>query len=98
MGDNILNQRIVYYSWDRHGPEITKTFYDTYEYLNNNGRGSVSVLVLAGSWVEALYISTHISEDTYNNVEMIKIIMEQKEPLNKLMDGFAILTHMKGVN
>lgn len=64
---------------------ITKTFYDTYEYLNKSGRGSVSVLVLAGSWVEALYISTHISEDTYNNVEMIKIIMEQKEPLNKLM-------------
>ncbi|MBI9068864.1 MAG: hypothetical protein JEZ09_16325 [Salinivirgaceae bacterium] len=64
---------------------ITKTFYDTYEYLNKNGRGSVSVMIVAGSWIEALYISTHISEDTYNNVEMIKIIMEQRESLNKLM-------------
>ncbi len=64
---------------------ISNTFYKTYESLNENGRGSISVMVLAGSWVEALYIATHISEDTYNNVEMVKIVMEQKEPLNKLM-------------
>jgi len=64
---------------------ITNSFYDTYEYLNKNDRGSVSLIVLAGSWVEALYISTHISEDTFNNKEMVVIIMNQKEPLNKLM-------------
>ncbi len=65
---------------------ITDSFYDTYEYLNKNDRTAVSMLVLAGSWTEALYISTHISEDTFNNKEMVKIIMEQKEPLNKMMD------------
>jgi len=43
---------------------ITNTFYDTYEFLNVNQRGSVSMLVLAGSWVEALYITTNSSEDT----------------------------------
>jgi len=64
---------------------ISNTFYKTYESLNEKGRGSISVLVLAGSWVEALYIATHISEDTFNNIEMVKIVMEQKEPLNKLM-------------
>ncbi len=64
---------------------ISSTFYTTYEYLNKNDRGTVSLMVIAGSYVEALYIATHISEDTYNNVEMIKIVMEQKEPLNKLM-------------
>jgi D-arabinose 1-dehydrogenase-like Zn-dependent alcohol dehydrogenase len=68
---------------------ITNTFYNTYEYLNKTNRGSVSVLVLAGSWVEALYIAMHISEDTYNNVEMVKIVMDQKEPLQKLMDLIA---------
>ncbi|TAJ14067.1 hypothetical protein DMA11_06865 [Marinilabiliaceae bacterium JC017] len=65
---------------------ITNSFYDTYEYLNENGRASVSSLVMAGSWVEALYIATHISEDTFNNKEMVKIVMDQKEPLNKLME------------
>lgn len=65
---------------------ITNTFYNTYEFLNKTNRGSVSVLVLAGSWVEGLYIAMHISEDTYNNVEMVKMVMDQKEPLQKLMD------------
>ncbi len=64
---------------------ITNIFYDTYDYLNVNGRGSVSMLVLSGSWVEALYITTNISEDTYQNKEMVKIVMDQKSSLNKLI-------------
>ncbi|MCG8578905.1 MAG: hypothetical protein MI866_03260 [Bacteroidales bacterium] len=64
---------------------ITNSFYNTYEYLNKNDRGSVSLLVISGSWVEALYIATHISEETFSNKEMVAIIMKQKEPLNKLM-------------
>ncbi len=64
---------------------ITNTFYNTYEYLNKNERGSVSLLVISGSWIEALYIACHISEETFSNKEMVAIIMEQKEPLNQLM-------------
>lgn len=71
---------------------ITNSFYDTYEYLNQSDRGSLSMLVLAGSWVEALYISTHISQDTYNNKEMVKIVMEQKASLNKLV---SLMEEMK---
>lgn len=36
MGDNILNQRIVYYSWDRHGPDTTKQFFDNAQRLVTN--------------------------------------------------------------
>ncbi len=69
---------------------ITNSFYNTYEYLNKNDRGSVSLLVISGSWVEALYIACHISEETFSNKEMVAIIMEQKEPLNKLMSMLEI--------
>ncbi|NPA36528.1 MAG: hypothetical protein GXO47_06735 [Chlorobi bacterium] len=64
---------------------ITNSFYSTYEYLNKNNRAPVSLLVMAGSWVEALYIATHISDETFNNKEMVTIIMNQKDHLNKLM-------------
>ena len=64
---------------------ITNTFYDTYEYLNKADRGSVSMLVLAGSWVEALHIVTNITEDTFKNKEMVTIVMDQKSSLNTLM-------------
>lgn len=65
---------------------ITNTFYDTYEHLNKNNRSAVSMLIIAGSWVEGLYIVTHISEDTYNNKEMVKLVMDQKSSLNKLIE------------
>ncbi len=70
---------------------ITNTFYDTYEFLNRAERGSVSMLILAGSWVEALFIATHISEDTYNNKEMVKIVMDQKASLNKLFSLMEVV-------
>lgn len=64
---------------------ISNSFYNTYEYLNKNDRAPVSLLVVSGSWVEALYIACHISDETFSNKEMVAIIMKQKEPLNKLM-------------
>jgi endonuclease V-like protein UPF0215 family len=76
---------------------ITNTFYDTYEYLNQADRGSVSMLVLAGSWVEALYIVTHITEDTYNNKEMVRIVMDQKSSLNTLMNLMEVLEEKPAV-
>ena len=65
---------------------ISESFYDVYDYLNRNNRGPVSLLIVTGSWVEGLYITTHISEITFENKEMVKIILSQKEPLLKLME------------
>lgn len=68
---------------------ITDSFYDAYEYLNKNNRGPVSLLIVSGSWIEGLFLATHISEYTFNNKEMVKIVMSQKEPLDKLMELLA---------
>ncbi len=68
---------------------ITNSFYDTYDFLNRNDRASVSALVMAGAWVEGLYIATHISEETFHSKEMVKIVLKQKAPLLKLMEILA---------
>lgn len=65
---------------------ITNSFYDTYEYLVKNNKEDLSLLVITGSWVEALYITTHISETTYENPRIVEIIMEQKDSLAKLLE------------
>ncbi len=65
---------------------ITESFYDSYEYLNKNGRAAVSMLIVSGSWIEGLYLATHISEFTFDNKEMVKIVMTQRDPLNNLME------------
>ncbi len=65
---------------------ITDSFYDTYDFLQRNNRAPVSALVMAGAWVEGLYIATHISEETFNSKDMIEIVLKQKDPLVKLME------------
>lgn len=64
---------------------ISNSFYDAYDYLNKHGRGPISLMIVGGSWVEGLYIATHISDDTFDNKEMVKILLSQKEPLEKLV-------------
>ncbi len=65
---------------------ITESFYDSYEYLNKHNRAAVSMLIVSGSWVEGLYLATHISEFTFDNKEIVKIVMSQKDPLDNLME------------
>ncbi|NOQ25826.1 MAG: hypothetical protein GQ564_10735 [Bacteroidales bacterium] len=65
---------------------ITGSFYDTYEYLVKNKREDLSLLVLTGTWVEALYISCNISETVYHNPELVKVILHQKSSLGELLE------------
>ncbi len=65
---------------------ITDSFYDTYEYLNNEGKDNLSLLVMTGSWIEGLYITTQIAVISKDNEDMLKIVANQKEPLNTLYE------------
>ena len=63
---------------------ITSIFQNAYSYLNKQGRTEVSYLVLSGTVIEGLYLTTHISENTFQNPKIIEAILFQKEPLMKL--------------
>ena len=63
---------------------ITNMFQDAYSHLNQQGRTEVSYLVLSGTVIEGLYLTLHVSENTFQNPELIKAILFQKEPLKKL--------------
>ena len=63
---------------------ITEIFQNAYSYLNREGRSELSYLVLAGTIVEGLYLTTHISENTFQNPKIIAAILFQKEPLQNL--------------
>jgi hypothetical protein len=65
---------------------ISDSFYDTYEFLMNNGKDNSSLLVMTGSWVEGLYITTQIALVSKNSDDMLKIVANQKDPLSKLLD------------
>jgi len=63
---------------------VTNMFENTYSYLNSQGRTEISYLIMTGTVVEGLYLTTHISENTFQNPKIIQAILFQKEPLMKL--------------
>lgn len=65
---------------------ISDSFYDTYEFLVNNGKDNTSLLVMTGSWVEGIYITTQMALISKNNEDILKIVANQKEPLAKLLE------------
>lgn len=79
---------------------ITDLFYDTYSYMQKNNNTELSYLILAGTWVEGMYLVTNVSDNTMENLEILKIIMKQEESLKtilKLMDTFKSSDISKGV-
>ncbi len=64
---------------------LSKTYRSTDSYLRVNDRKNIGVLILAGGWVESLYILTKIGRAT-NDREIINRIGEQKHPLDNLIE------------
>jgi hypothetical protein len=65
---------------------ITNSFYNIYEFLQKNGRENLSLMVIAGSWIEALYLTTHVSASIHHNYNIVKIVHEQKATLDNLVN------------
>lgn len=64
----------------------TDMFYNVYDFLYKESDPALAALMANGFYVEGLYIATHISDDTFNNTEMVKIIYDQAKPLAELIE------------
>ncbi len=66
---------------------ITESFHSTYEYLVQNGKENLSLLILVGSWTEGLYISCELALTAKENASQIyKVIASQGEHCKKLIN------------
>jgi len=72
---------------------LTGSFEGTYTYLFNQDKGNLAALVVAGGWIEGLYLSTELSQLTAKNAGILQVIGEQKETLSKLTE---LLTNYAG--
>ncbi len=65
---------------------ISNTYQDIDKYLRHNNREVIGTLIIAGSWIESMYIMTQtISYSIDKRSELIKLITKQKYPLDKLI-------------
>lgn len=64
---------------------ITQTYSDADAYLKQNDRGNIASLIVMGSWVEALYIATHIASIPDSKEAILNSIALQKYSLDNLI-------------
>lgn len=67
---------------------ITQDYWNTDSYLKNNDRQEESALIMAGGWIEGLYIATQVASHSSAgaNKSLMNRVAEQKMSLNDLVD------------
>ncbi len=68
---------------------VNNTFYSTFDQLNKEGKGSVSLLVITGAWIESLYLATQLAITSQDNSIIMEKVAEQKYNINTLMPLLA---------
>jgi hypothetical protein len=76
---------------------ITDSYYETDDYLKTNKRGNISALMIAGGWVEALYVATHLAAKT-NNPELRMRIADMKNSLASLNGLMMLYKGQEGID
>ena len=52
----------------------------------NTDRNEIGALIIAGGWIEGLYLMTHVIKTDEINSDLMEIIGQQKRPLNNLIE------------
>jgi hypothetical protein len=65
---------------------VTESFYDTYNYLNKNGEEKTSILVIAGSVIEGLHITSQLIISSDYNDMLMDVLANQKDQVKKLVE------------
>ena len=76
--NNIENQDSLY-------KIVSESYYDTFNFLNQNGKGSIAVIILAGGWIEGVYLSTQAALLSENKDNIVQGIAQQKFTVNALI-------------
>jgi hypothetical protein len=64
-----------------------ESYFDAYNYLEENDRGNVLALVVAGGWIESMYIVLNLAGNYKENNQLIHRIAQQKLTLENVI-GF----------
>ncbi len=77
---------------------VNETFWELDAYLKEQGRENVSSLVVAGGWIESLYLAVQFVKSNPENEEMRQRIAEQKYSLDNLVGLIKSYKNKAGVD
>ncbi len=81
--DNISNK---YDEKDELVDILTGTFNETYSYLSSNDQLPMALMVVAGAWVEGMYITTHISQSVFHVEGIVRVLLDQKQTFELFLE------------
>jgi hypothetical protein len=73
---------------------VGESFGDTWSYLVDNQQDVLARLVVCGSWIEGIYITTNVATKAIDNASFLEALAKQKNSLNQLV---TILDPVKDV-
>ena len=65
---------------------VNESFDDTWNYLVENQQDVLARLVVCGSWIEGVYITTHVAHKSVDNTSFLEALARQKNSLNSLVE------------
>lgn len=65
---------------------VSESFGDTWNYLVDNEQDVLARLVVCGSWIEGIYITTNVASKARDNDEILIILAKQKNSLDELVN------------
>ncbi len=74
---------------------ITDGFTTANEYLKDAGRAEVAALIVAGGWLEGLYLATSLAELAEDNSRLVDLVIDQRLSLSILL---RLLENYKDLN
>ena len=77
---------------------ISEVFFDLDTYLEENDKTEISGLIVAGGWIEGLFIATQMLNEKKPNQQLMDRIAEQKLSLDNLANLMASYTETENIN
>jgi hypothetical protein len=65
---------------------LTEAFDKTYSYLVDNDQQVHALLVVGGAWVEGMYLTTHVSLQSYHYAGISRNLLEQKKSFDLYLE------------
>lgn len=76
---------------------VSEVFFDLDTYLEENDKTEISGLIVAGGWIEGLYIATQMMDPKKPNQELMDRVAEQKLSLDNLANLMAAYTETDNI-
>lgn len=77
---------------------VNDSFFDTWDHLVTNKQEILARLMVSGSWIEGMYITTHIAKSSRDNTTFLEILATQKNSLNKLISLLEPVQEVNDIN